>query len=331
MSLPFPNVPDVPGVPALPRNPITATFEGSVSGTLLSVSSIYSGNLSLGQTLTNAAGSIASGTLLIGNGTGAGGIGTYALNLAQNALSGVFNTISSIPSPSLLSQDDLSGLVNTSKPVWGVYDDQNNLAVTADTISSLEYKQDWQISNYPVEDGAFQTYNKVQLPFEIPISFVSGGSESNRRDLLNSVKAIAGNFSLYSVVTPEQTYTNVNVSHFDYRRTAKQGVGMIEVTVYFIQINDSATFQMSSTNTDTTSGGSDVLVSNTATSLNTPGPTNASELANTTNLATSFNPFSPSSADPKNVGVVQSFVPSTAGSIPGFSIPDFSLKDLQLQ
>jgi hypothetical protein len=55
-------------------------------------------------------------------------------------------------------------------------------------------------------------------------------------DLLDSVAAIAGDLNLYNVRTPEATYADVNVVHYDYRRTARNGVGLIEVDVWVREV-----------------------------------------------------------------------------------------------
>ena len=42
----------------------------------------------------------------------------------------------------------------------------------------FEYKQDWTISDYTVEQGGFQSYNKVQLAFDVRVRVASGGTAS---------------------------------------------------------------------------------------------------------------------------------------------------------
>src|SRR5579872_6225668 len=42
------------------------------------------------------------------------------------------------------------------------------LPVAASTVE-FEYRQDWPISTYPQEQGAFQPYDKVTLPFDVRI------------------------------------------------------------------------------------------------------------------------------------------------------------------
>ena len=64
-------------------NASACRFTGAVSGTTLTVSAVTSGALSVGQTLTDTTGNLVPGTIIIGLGTGRGGIGTYTLNISQ--------------------------------------------------------------------------------------------------------------------------------------------------------------------------------------------------------------------------------------------------------
>lgn len=118
---------------------------------------------------------------------------------------------------------------------WGLF--YNGApAVVADSVADITYRQDWAIANYPVEQGAFESYNKVYLPFDVRLRFASGGSIANREALLASLSAIAGTLTLYTAVTPEIVYPNVNVMHVDYRRTAVNGLGLMVVDVWLQEI-----------------------------------------------------------------------------------------------
>lgn len=58
-----------------------AQFNGSIAGTTLTVTSVTSGALAVGQTVVGMG--IAQGTLILALGTGTGGTGTYALSVSQ--------------------------------------------------------------------------------------------------------------------------------------------------------------------------------------------------------------------------------------------------------
>ena len=148
---------------------------------------------------------------------------------------------------SLLVNDLISGFLSSLYASrWGIF--QNGLPVIVpQSIISLDFKQDWSLSSYPQEQGAFQTYDKVVTPFETRVRMTSGTSMAERTDLLSSVAAIAGNLELYDVATPEFIHQSVNIHHWDYQRTATNGAGLIIIDLWLTQINVSATSSFSNT------------------------------------------------------------------------------------
>jgi hypothetical protein len=148
----------------------------------------------------------------------------------------LFEAVSTAEAAILLTRDLVSAF-GSIDPQWGIFLGAVPV-VLADNVVSVEYKQDWNLSDYPVEDGAFATYDKVNSPFDARIRFSAGATLLNPggSDLLDSVAAIAGDLNLYNVRTPEATYADVNVVHYDYRRTARNGVGLIEVDVWVREV-----------------------------------------------------------------------------------------------
>lgn len=161
------------------------------------------------------------------------------------------------------------------------------------SVVDFEYKQDWNISNYTVEDGGFQSYNKVQLPFDVRMRIAAGGNQTNRASVLTVVdnlanagltagipglpapvssllsgiggtsltstvsnilsapsllsgvvSAITGAASaipLFNVLTPEKIFTSCSVNHYDYKRTNINGVGILLIDIWLLQVRVTAT------------------------------------------------------------------------------------------
>ena len=131
--------------------------------------------------------------------------------------------------------DDLIGEIAPPGTQWGVFLGGGPV-VTADTVTSLDYKQEWAISDFPVEEGAFESYDKVALPYDARVRFAAGGSAANREALLSSIAAVAGTTQVFDVVTPEAVYTSATISHYSYSRTARQGLGLLQVDVWLLQV-----------------------------------------------------------------------------------------------
>ena len=122
----------------------------------------------------------------------------------------------------------------------------NLTPVIASTVD-FEFRQDWPISDYNQEGGAFQSYNKVTLPYDVRVKLANGGSPSQRQAFINSCLAIANSLALFDILTPEITFTSCNVTHIDWRRTSRAGVTLIVVDMWFKKVNATASTQFTNT------------------------------------------------------------------------------------
>ena len=126
------------------------------------------------------------------------------------------------------------------KPQWGIYL-RGSPAITVDSISSFEIRKDSKIADYPVEDGAFQSYNKVQLPFDSRVRITRGGNDADRAVFLAALDGLQASLEQYDIVTPERVYTGVNIQRYDLKRTAREGAGLLVAELWLVQVRDGAT------------------------------------------------------------------------------------------
>lgn len=145
----------------------------------------------------------------------------------------------------LLSSDAVSLFGSIDTPQWGLFKDGAPVVV-ADSVVSFDFRRDWSIPTYPLEKGAFESYNKVQTPFAVRLRFATGGSDADREAMISSLDAAAASMDLFDAVTPEKIYTSVNVMHEDFARSAHRGAGLLTIDVWCIQIRESATAQFAS-------------------------------------------------------------------------------------
>ncbi len=159
---------------------------------------------------------------------------------------------------------DAIGVVNAfTGPQWGIF--LNGVQVVGQDILGaflsnvtgfgngnfldLDYHVRYAISEYPVEQGAFQSYNKVQSPFDVAVTITAGGSDANRTLLLTQVEAIIGSTNLYTVAMPEGTLNSVNPIAYGYRRQHDRGLGLLEVNILFKQVRPAGNPTFSTTQT----------------------------------------------------------------------------------
>ena len=126
------------------------------------------------------------------------------------------------------------------KNIWGVYDDKGNLALEADSFLSLDYQNGSRISNAPQEKGTFSSYNKVANPYDCSVILAIGADKAARTKFLSKLEEIGDSTKLYTVVTPERTYTSATLESYTYKRESTNGVTLIKAQLNFVQIRNGA-------------------------------------------------------------------------------------------
>lgn len=138
-------------------------------------------------------------------------------------------------SPPLLQGDTLASVGQSVFPKWGLFLNGEQV-LFPDSVVTFSFKQDYELLDYPVEEGGFETYNKVIIPSEIQMRVAKGGAESNRAALIDTIDGLAQTLDLYTVVTPEASYLDYNIERYDYKRTNDNGVGMIIIDIHLRQV-----------------------------------------------------------------------------------------------
>jgi len=152
----------------------------------------------------------------------------------------LLNQVAQVTNDVALVVADAPNILNVfAGPQWGI--GQNGFFVLVpDSIISIDYKNDWNLPDYPMEPNAFGNYNKVNTPFDVRVQMTKGGTVAERSAFLDAVEAIAQSTDLYDVVMPERVLSNVNVTHFDYRRTSTAGAGLLTVDLWLLEIRIAA-------------------------------------------------------------------------------------------
>jgi hypothetical protein len=141
-----------------------------------------------------------------------------------------------------------------STPKWGVYkqtpppttpaDDiptvtvRSNLqpVIIPDSVLDFGARGDYETSDYPVQDGAFASYNKVANPNETSVRLYKSGSVSDRERFLAQIDAIMPSLELFYILTPERRYIDVNPYRYEIVRRGGSGAYQLEVDLYFREV-----------------------------------------------------------------------------------------------
>lgn len=154
------------------------------------------------------------------------------------------NPLALLPPP-IAAFADAAGLGTLGRTGrWGIYTRGGSPVLVANSVSAVEYQRDYRVSNYPQEDGAFASYNKVKTPFQAKVTFLIGTARVN---FLQRAEAAVASLDLVSIITPEIVYPSANLTHYSYRRTSNDGVTLLTVEVWCeeIRIVDSGSLSKS--------------------------------------------------------------------------------------
>lgn len=180
--------------------------------------------------------------------------------------------------PTLGSQAPASQLYTATAagPTWGIFDMSGNLVVAADSVLAFSNKSEWTKPTYPIEGGKLAGYNKVIRPFSNYVRLCKGGSLSDRKDFLDQIYAIEGDLNSYMILSPERTYSPVNLSHHEETRRGGEGAYFLEVDIYFEEVLD-VEAQFSSTTANTTNAQNPAAIPSTAEGSVQPAPVKDSD------------------------------------------------------
>lgn len=148
----------------------------------------------------------------------------------------------------LFDRQDKPKQVRQWEGQWGVYTKEGEVALICDSIVTVDFKKESQISTHPVEKGGFASYNKVARPFDVAVIMTCSGQKGiSREAFLLTCQLMSDDLSLYNIVTPDLVHEDMNMVGFDYSRKSQSGVSLLTIEAYFTEIRQTAIASYSKT------------------------------------------------------------------------------------
>jgi len=137
--------------------------------------------------------------------------------------------------------------------------------LTPDSVLSLEWHGEERISDYPVQNGQFVSYNKVKVPFDLrmvmtcqglnvvqdalkPVTQLLDQALSNvglafgqpmtRDAFLRQLDSMLDSIDLYDVITPDKVYSNVNLVGYNHSKKNDAGGTLIIAELMFREVRE---------------------------------------------------------------------------------------------
>jgi len=123
---------------------------------------------------------------------------------------------------------------------WGIYDDNGAIALIPDSFVGVNFRNDERQSDYPVEQGQFESYNKVQTPYDCRVKMAIGADIVSRTAFLVQCDSMLKSTNLYTVITPEASYASASLVNYLYARSERSGATLIQVELWFQEVRNTA-------------------------------------------------------------------------------------------
>jgi len=204
-------------------NPLAAQFIGSTSGTTLTVTTMKSGTLAVGQQLFGVG--VSDETVITALGSGSGGVGTYTINLSQTVASQTLNTAAvaarvtgSISGTVLTVTAVASGTLYPGQTIQGTGVTSGTIITALGGSAALSYAITTGGTGYAVGDTITVTGGVYSQQATYTVATVAAGVVTGLTTVSNGV---------YTVVpgTPSATTTSGNGTGLTLTLTFGTGTG----------------------------------------------------------------------------------------------------------
>ena len=121
---------------------------------------------------------------------------------------------------------------------WTIVDEEGTTAVTFTSFIDIDVRNEGQVLSYPIEEGGFANYNKVQSPLDIHVTLATQGTDVEFEHILNKLNEYQAEAVKLFVSTPSAYYGPVTLESYSNKRTRESGAGQLTVELVFVEIRE---------------------------------------------------------------------------------------------
>ena len=116
-------------------------------------------------------------------------------------------------------------------------------SVNFNSMQEFSAEKSSRLPDEPIEKSSFAIYNRIIEPRVITCRLSVEGNASKLQRAINRLTKLCENNEKITLITPEQSYPNMMLESFDYRRDAMNGRGVLFVDLRFKEIREVASQQ----------------------------------------------------------------------------------------
>ena len=101
---------------------------------------------------------------------------------------------------------------------------------------NMDITGEYKITQSPVENGSFVSYNKTTSPVTIGLQVAIKGTHDEIMSALTKLEVISEGTDLITIITPDNVYSDFNIVKFQYSRKVEDGLDIIYCDIGFEEV-----------------------------------------------------------------------------------------------
>jgi len=129
--------------------------------------------------------------------------------------------------------------LNPPRPIYAIVDSETFEPLTVpDSWGEFAPRYESQVSDYPIETGAYAVYNKVRRPTGVTVTLVKTGSDVARFTWLAAIQQSEAQepTRLFTLISPQGVYVDYTLTNISFETRPDRGSNMLYLTLQFLQI-----------------------------------------------------------------------------------------------
>lgn len=122
--------------------------------------------------------------------------------------------------------------------VWTITDENGSNIIAFTSFLDIDVRNDGQALSYPIEEGGFVNYNKVQSPLDIRVTLATQGTDIDFDAVITSLDRYQMDPEKVFVTTPDTYYGPMTVEGYSYRRKRESGAYLLIVELYLLEVRE---------------------------------------------------------------------------------------------
>ncbi len=109
-------------------------------------------------------------------------------------------------------------------------------AIDFTNFMNMDITGEYKITQSPVENGSFVSYNKTTSPVTIGLQVAIKGTHDEIMSALTRLEVISEGTDLITIITPDNVYSDFNIVKFQYSRKVEDGLDIIYCDIGFEEV-----------------------------------------------------------------------------------------------